>query len=253
MQLFFDDNNKYIGFAGNVQVKDQEVFVDTRTGKGYDKIFELLGGMINYLASKYNVDSSNIEDNKQHVIMRILEGIPSYSPEKNTKLSTFLQMKVNNALINDIRDANRFKRSATTLKPQTFGYTCNCGYKSRSVAIDKETCCPKCGLPIDKSKRLWIKKNVICPDNYEDLHAISTPNKELSRVVNAADLQSVIAGESEQTKKIINCMYLGELSYKNIINKLGISRDDLNHSINRLRKNKELKELMRSNANVSIK
>ena len=47
--------DKVKGFAGNVLVYDEEMFIDTNTGKGYDKVIEGMKEYINWYAGKVHL------------------------------------------------------------------------------------------------------------------------------------------------------------------------------------------------------
>ena len=36
VELFYNDENEYVGFAGLVKMRDKEIFVNSKTGEGFD-------------------------------------------------------------------------------------------------------------------------------------------------------------------------------------------------------------------------
>ena len=109
MEVLIDKDTKVrLGFAGWINIDNESVYVDTRNGTGYDIVIKKLDRMIKFLASKYKFSGFTFEDAKQHVCMHVLEGIPKFDPTReNVKLSTFLQMRIQRRLINEIRDNSR--------------------------------------------------------------------------------------------------------------------------------------------------
>ena len=163
-KIFTDpETGKYAGFAGTVELYSSSVYVDTRTGKGYDAVMKGLDRLISYLASKYRFDGFTFEDNRQHIAVHILECLPKYDPRHNVKLSSFVQTCVNNRLINEIRKQGRLTRNSTTLRICSYSVECaEC--KSNfdiTVSFDddiKNHTCNVCGYTIDETNIVRINK-----------------------------------------------------------------------------------------------
>jgi RNA polymerase sigma factor (sigma-70 family) len=247
IELFYNDKQEYVGFAGPVKVRNQEVLIDTRTGLGYDKVISILGDMITFLAGKFDFESFTREDSKQHVVLRILEGISKFNPNKGTKLSTFLQMRISRLLINEMRDANRFCRNATSLNIKTYSYHCACGHITYANKSDKVDFCDSCQLPIDKSKRHWIRKSTVSLDELSDgyigQHSRGT---DTSKKVAELDLMSCLEDESSETKEIVCLLYFEGQTVKAISEKLGLSLSSVYNKLKSLQRSHKLNELMRS-------
>ena len=250
VELLYNEQQEYIGFAGPVKVRNQDVLIDTRTGLGYDKVIDILGDMIGFLACKFDFDGFTSEDNKQHVVLRILEGIPKFNPNKDTQLSTFLQMRISRLLINEIRNANRFCRNATSLNVKAYSYRCACGHTFYANKSDKIDCCDSCQLPIDKSKRHWIHKSTVSLDELSDGY-IGQHSRALdtNKKVEELDLLSCIKDESDEIKEIVCLLYFEGQTIKDISEKLGLSATSIYNKIKSLKYSHKLNELMRS-ANV---
>ena len=246
-ELLYNEENEYVGFVGLVKVRNSDVYIDTRTGKGYDKVISMLTDMVGFLASRFNLEGFTIEDNKQHIVLRILEGIPKFNPNKDVKLSTFLQIRISRLLINEIRDANRFCRNATSLNIKTYNYRCSCGNTITANKNDKIEFCNSCGLPIEKSKRYWIRKNTVSLDSLSDgyLGASIQSSTETSKKINEIDFLSCIKNESSLVQKIVCLLYFDGESIKSIAEKLSMTPTTVYNKLKKLRENKRLKELMR--------
>lgn len=87
-------NSKCSGFAGNVIVCGQEVYINTVTGMGFPRVFELMKGYILKIANlhKFMCKYETFDDLKQEICLYILEGILKYDVSQNASLSTFLYM-----------------------------------------------------------------------------------------------------------------------------------------------------------------
>jgi len=98
-------NSKDSHFSGHVVVYGEEVYVNTSTGSGFTKIFELMKCFINKLAFKYSNILGGIDDAKQEVCLSIFEGILKYDPDREASLSTFLNTFVPNRMVDKVRKA----------------------------------------------------------------------------------------------------------------------------------------------------
>jgi RNA polymerase sigma factor (sigma-70 family) len=244
-ELFYEDG-VYTGFAGTIKVKNAEVYVNTKTGEGYNEVLAQLSDMISYLASKFDLDGFNLDDNKQHVIIMVLEGIPKFNPNKDTKLSTFLQMRISRRIINEIRDSNRFKNNATFLNIKTYSYRCDCGNVVSATHEDRIETCSICGEAIKKAKKLWIKNTAVSYDSICDGY-VGTYSKgfETDRRMDAMDIMDCLENEDEQTRSIVSLMYYQGFSAKDVAEKLGTSQSNVYVKIKNLKHNKRLKEFIR--------
>lgn len=100
------------GFRAYVQVYDEVYYVNTFTGEGYDLVIKKLDPLLRKLASKIYIPGYNHEDLKNELVVMALEGIQVFEPERNVKLSTFLQTHLHNKIISWIRGENRLSNDA---------------------------------------------------------------------------------------------------------------------------------------------
>ncbi len=133
-------------FKGVVRMYDESVYIDTSTCEGYGRILERIDPLLCKMASKTYISGSNFEDIKQDLSVIAIEGINSYDPKKNVKLSTFLHIHLRNKLISKIKSANKLSNDASFFKTNKDGmFVCHCG-NSMTPPTDKESItCDECG------------------------------------------------------------------------------------------------------------
>jgi RNA polymerase sigma factor (sigma-70 family) len=239
MELLYNEKNEYIGFTGEVEIKGKQVFLDTRTGQGYDTVVTLLKDLPSYLASKFNLDGFQLEDKKQHVLLHLIESIPKYNPTKDAKLATFLQMRISRLLLNDVRDANRFKNNATTLNSMMFSYRCECGNLT-TAENNQITECPSCKKPFVAARKRWVKQKET--GIVEETLLASTD--ELSGAIKDLDLKTCLAKIDYQTRFMVNLMYYQHQDVNEIAELLGITPQSVYNNMRKLKHLKELYELI---------
>lgn len=245
VQLFYNDNKEYIGFAANVKMKNKEIYIDTRTGTGFKEVIESFQDFIAYYASKYNFDGFDTQDNKQHITMRVLESIFRFNPTKNVKLSTFLQMSVSRRLINEIRDNNRFMKNATNLNIQLFSYKCDCGHSITGDNTVKECVC---GKLIDAKKKHWIRQTTVSYDSNCDGYCSPFEESEAYSKLNTSDLENYLLELDNSTRDIIHLIYYEDCPIKMIAEKLNMSQANIYAKLKSLKKNQKLYNIIRGPA-----
>ena len=267
LEIFTDPNtNEYLGFAGWIVVDGESIYVDTKDGTGYDRVIVKMSKLIKYLASKYNFSGFTFEDAKQHVSLHIIEGMSKFDPRKEIKLSTFLQMRINRRLINEIRDDSRFYRNATMLNIQSFTVTCSCG-NSFSITLnldedmsDKE--CAECGSSLGTaSKRaisqaeLPMESSLVISD--DDAYPANTDNmikntnifgdpKDVSEdhIISRHDFKEWLKDEDPRMIRVIELICFHDYSIKEAAAEAGISNAGANIKLKKLGKSKEVRELL---------
>jgi RNA polymerase sigma factor (sigma-70 family) len=272
IDIFYDDKSgKIKGFAGKVKLYKEYVYVDTRDGTGYNEVIEKLERYINYLSYKYNLSGLGFtyKDTRQHIIMRILEGIPKYDPTKNMALSTFIYMRVERRIINEIRNSSTDIKNPTILKTSLYSVLCNCGRKFMiSVTGDEKVedkTCYGCENALDGSKIYPINVppdsihnsfNVIDDEeNRMDIHDVISSNsfdipmlfgekagtEELVAI--KSDFEKWIQSEDEKVKKLIELVCFKDYSIKAAAKKVGISHTGANNKLKRLKKKKIVRDM----------
>lgn len=273
VEIFRDPKtNKYIGFAGNIELYNKNIFIDTRDGTGYDNIIKELDKNINYLSYKYNLSNLGytFEDTKQHIIMRILEGIPKYNPENKMSLSTFLFMIVERRIINEIRNSNTDSKNPTVLRTSLYTINCKCGNKFiiSTSGDDKveENICYLCNNTLENAKIFSIS---VPSESIEDVTAFySKLNKEkihLNDVISEndfyiplvfgykpkledqvaikVDMEKFTRSEDPKIKKLINLVCFNDYSIKAAAKVVGMSHTGATNKLAQLKRKKIIRDL----------
>ena len=235
--LYFD-GEQYVGFCGVVSVRTKSVFIDTRTGQGYDEAIKDLRPMITFLAGRFNFDGFTLDDRLQHVTMMVLEGIPKYDPTQTTKLATFLQMRVGRRLVNEIRDRNKPRKNASSLNNQAFTYRCVCG--NEDFETTKQPC-SQCGLPVSTYHVHWVKQAALSMDDL-DGYCVAREHTD----ANDLDLRRALDREDPTVQSIVYMIYRDDYTVKDIASKLSMSPANVYLKLNGLRHNHKLHEAIRS-------
>lgn len=265
LEIFTDSKTEeFLGFAGWINIDNEKVYVDTRDGTGYDKIINKMSKLIKYLASKYKFNNFTFEDSKQNIAMHILEGIPKFDPRKNIKLSTFLQMRINRRLINEIRDDSRFYRNATLLNVQNFSVTCACGVSiSLSLHSDEKISdknCLECGASLNGAKKRAISQSEVSLDNtiltdnaapsdsenmVENVNIFGEPKGiDEDTIIAKKDIKEWMKDEDPRIIKLIELICFDDYSIKDAAEIAGISNAGANIKLRNLRKNKKIREIL---------
>lgn len=258
MKLFLD-GDILTGFAGPVKVFKKEIYVNTKTGLGYDKVIKGLDKLINFLANKYHFDGFTIEDTKQHIVVHILEGIPKFDPRKNVKLSTFIQMRVSRRLINEIRNDSKRTKNATTLN--VYSYTFNCVCESSETVIlgaekDLKRKCNNCGKNMVNVKRNAIHPCEIPENNFlyngssniefSDKDRIFGPTNDYlldEAVIYTYDINKWLENEDPVMAKVIELMCEKDYSINEAAKEVGISGAWVNVRLRNLKNKNIIKEI----------
>lgn len=275
-QTFFDpETGKYTGFAGVIKLFKNSVYMDTRTGIGYDKAIKELEPYVNYLANKYNFSGLgySFEDTKQHIIMRILEGIPQYDPTKDTKLSTFLYMRIERRIINEIRNLSTDSKNPTTLKTSLFSVTCECQKKfiisiNSDESIDDKHCY-NCNRTLENAKTYSINKppesldsvialktlkyvddkhrmsidDIISEDSFDIPLVYGEKPKLEDSVISKHDFEKWIGAEDAQIKQLVRLVCFEDYSVKAAAEVVGISHTGASNKLKRLGRKKKIRDM----------
>lgn len=239
IELFYD-NDKYIGFSGVIRIKNKDININTKTGLGYDKVICELKDMINYLSNKFNLESFTKEDNKQNIILKILEGIPKFHPHKEMQLSTFLQMRISRKLINETRDANIYKRNATLLNVHNFSYKCECGNITTGSSGAINIC--SCGARLKKTRKLWSKSNTISLE-FDGYTCFFDKQSDIERKFIQLDLDASLIDEKEEIKNIVKLIYYGGFTIKEVAESLEMNKNSVYLKLKELKNNNKIKDL----------
>jgi len=275
IEKFYDTStNKYIGFAGTVKLYNKKVYVDTRTGIGYDKVIKELEKYVNYLAFKYNLSGLGfaLEDTKQHIIMRILEGIPEYDPSKKTTLSTFLHMRIERRIINEVRNVCIDSKNPTVLKTSLYSVICECGHRFMASVGSrdeiKDIMCYSCnkaiknakifsintppeslytvfigGKKVDEDKNIFIE-DIISDDSFDIPLVFGEKPKLENQAALKHDIEKFMKHESPETKKLVELICFKDYTVKAAAEVVGISNTGACNKLRKLKKNKIIRDIL---------
>jgi RNA polymerase sigma factor (sigma-70 family) len=265
--------NEYLGFAGTVKLYNKEMYVDTRNGVGYDKVIKTLDRYITHLAYKYNLSNLGFvfEDTKQHIIMRILEGIPKYDPNRKTTLSTFLHMRIERRIINEIRNASIDSKNPTVLKTSLYSVMCECGCKFMiSTSGDEkveDTECYWCNKTIENAKIFSINappesintvfkiqsltdednritiEDVISDDSFDIPMVFGEKPKLENRTALKYDIEKWMKSEDPKVKKLVELVCFKDYSIKAAAEVVGISHTGATNKLKRLKRKKIIRDI----------
>lgn len=274
IQTFYNSDGKYEGFAGVIKLFKNSVYIDTRNGIGYDKAMKELEPYVNYLANKYNFSGLGFsyEDTKQHIIMRILEGIPQYNPTRETKLSTFLYMRIERRLINEIRNLSTDSKNPTTLKTSLYSVSCECGKKFViSVSSDEpveEKQCHSCGNTLEGARVYSINKppesldtviaryikymdeknkmsidDVVSEDSFDIPLVYGEKPKLEDVVISKHDFEKWMESEDPQIRQLVELICFKDYSVKAAAEAVGISHTGASNKLKKLKRKKKIRDM----------
>lgn len=113
-------------FEGTIQMYEEKIYVSTYTKQGYDKILRKIDPLIKSMSSKVYIPGYHFEDIKQELSRIAIEGIDSFDPGKNVRLSTFLHVHLRNKAISLIKHHNKIANDASVSLELDLG-NCDCG------------------------------------------------------------------------------------------------------------------------------
>lgn len=134
-------------YKTNVRMYDEDIFVDTQTKQGYDRIIERINPLLCKWAARTYMPGHSFDDIKQELTILVIEGVNAFDPSKKVKLSTFLHTHLRNKLISKIKSFNKLSSDACSLHDEIAGDICDCGGK-----IEKKSLINNLGFTEDK----WI-------------------------------------------------------------------------------------------------
>ena len=103
-------------FKGYADLYDENMYIDTATGRGLDRALRKIDPLLCKMASKTYMSGYSFDDIKQELVIVAIDGIRAYNPDKKVKLSTFLHVHLRNKLISKIRSKNKISNDASYIK-----------------------------------------------------------------------------------------------------------------------------------------
>lgn len=236
-------------FVGNVKVtKNVEVFVNTKTGEGYDKIIPYLNNLIRVYSKKYTFYDEEQSDMRQSIIEYSLNAIKGYNQKSQGAFLGYIGKCINSKLINKCVDRTRVSKNPTWVRGKYYGVTCDkCGYTCHA-STNAATKCTGCGalvvpndfyesssteelLPAHLSglnKFDWTKKNDKIRGDYSLL---------------LCDIKNVI--KNNEDFEIIKQHFFDQVSIVDVASNLNLSQTYCYAKLKKLKKNKELYSILK--------
>lgn len=236
--------DKIHGFIGKALVYDEEIFINTFTGEGYDVVISKMKNYIDWYSGKIRLAGFDRDDIKQLMAMILLDGIRRYNPQLKIKLSTFLYVHIRNRIISRIKEETRQSLNATYNSPQ-YKFICLCG-ASFSSNKDDATCCKTCKTPVDEN---WTIRAERCePISLDSIMSSMNDDEssdKASRIhyngqqnglidffgkINSTedidrdlDFSNIFGDEDKITRKIAELMYNDDYSITDAANEVGLT------------------------------
>jgi RNA polymerase sigma factor (sigma-70 family) len=133
-------------FSGNIKMFNKAIFINKKTGEGYQEVLESIDPLICGWASRVYMPGYTFEDIKQDLIIIAIEGINSYDHNKGVKLSSFLTTHIRNKLISKLKSVNKLSNDASMLR--STADTCSCEDSDQVGEV-----CNECGLKVGSKYR----------------------------------------------------------------------------------------------------
>lgn len=265
-----DEAMPHSGFAGNVFVYDEEIFINTVTGEGFDPVIRKMKAYIDWYSGKVRLSGFEREDIKQQIVLIMLDGMRRYNPDHKIKLSTFLYIHVKNRMISRIKEDNRQSLNATFYE-SLFKFSCTCGFSVTASKADSESIiCLSCNKKVDETWKIRTER--FEPMSLDSLISTSTdpdsdgPNDSyrgyrvnghgkqnnllaffsqtdtLELVDKKLDFNSVFSSEDPKTIKIAELMYYDDFSITDAAEAVGLTCWAASLRLKKLKDKKHIKE-----------
>lgn len=253
-------------FAGTVDVYNEKIDVDTSTGKGLDRVLKKIEPLLFKMSKSSFMRGYAQEDIRQELAILAIEGVRSYDPSKNVKLSTFLHIHLKNKMISKIKSDNKIGNNANINLDTKLPDVCKCGsttFLSVVKSFSEKRTCTSCGKIYTK-KAFTAKQEIpFCLmdekiDSEEDgamffSDLVSSEDNVIraSRpdIKNIELLKSIETADPSLDEKMIKLLYLisfDDCSIGEAASQVGMSGWEANSKLKKLSKNKNIKSFLKS-------
>jgi RNA polymerase sigma factor (sigma-70 family) len=250
-------------FSGNVKVYNEEIFVDSVTGLGIDRVLKKIDPLLFKMAKSIYIQGYAVEDIKQELAVLAIEGIRSFDASKNVKLSTFLHIHLHNKIISKIRSQNKLSNNASSsIEDSSLPDACDCGSTIFMVETkggeERRECvsCNKLYTKKLKNAKHEIPFSVMDEkvDQNEDgkllfIDSVPRDNSVFGGNQDSEDemeisssIESICQDLDEKTAKIVRLVCLEDYSIKDAADEVGLSSWAANVRLKNLSKNKKIKD-----------
>lgn len=264
--LDIDDSlleNKIHGFIGKAFVYDEEIFVNTYTGEGYNIVVNKMKNYIDWYSGKIRLAGFDRDDIKQLIAMILLDGIRRYNPQLKIKLSTFLYVHIRNRIISRIKEETRQSLNATYNAP-FYKFICPCGIYFSSNK-DEAVQCKVCKTPVNNT---WVVRAEHCEpmsldgimssmnddessDKASRIHYNGRPSSlidffgkinTVEDVDRNLDFSNILSDEDETTRKIAKLIYDKDYSITDAAREVGLTCWAASLRLKKLKSKKHIRE-----------
>lgn len=252
-------------FSGNVKVYNEEIFVDSVTGLGIDRVLKKIDPLLFKMAKSIYIQGYTVEDIKQELAVLAIEGVRSFDASKNVKLSTFLHIHLHNKIISKIRSQNKLSNNASSsIEDSSLPDACDCGSTIFMVETkggeERRECvsCNKLYTKKLKNAKHEIPFSVMDEkvDQNEDgkllfIDSVPRDNSVFGGNQDSEDemeisssIESICQDLDEKTAKIVRLVCLEDYSIKDAADEVGLSSWAANVRLKNLSKNKKIKDML---------
>jgi RNA polymerase sigma factor (sigma-70 family) len=248
------NDNKHF-FIGKAIVFNEEIYINTLTGMGYNKIIDKMKNYIDWYSKKIRLSGFEKDDIKQLICMIILDGVRRYNSDLKVKLSTFLHIHIRNRLFSRIKQEMRQSLNAT-YNETLYKFICSCG--AWFISNKKDAISSKCILCKKIVDETWItyaehyeptsldaindedenrhnKKFRYAYDLFEKNDTIELANKNI-------DIVKLFNNESKTMQKIAELIYYQDYSVSDVAREIGLSHTSVSLRLKRLGKKEHIRE-----------
>jgi len=255
--------DKTPGFVGKAFIYDEEIFINTLTGEGYDIVVGKMKNYIDWYSGKIRLAGFDRDDIKQLIVVILLDGIRRYNPQLKIKLSTFLYVHIRNRIISRIKEETRQSLNATYNAPH-YKFICPCG-ASFSSNKDEATHCNRCKKPVND---LWTIRAEHCePVSLDGIMSSANDDESNDRasrihyngqnnslidffgridttedIDRDLDFSNILSDEDEVTRKIAELMYHEDYSITDAAKEVGLTCWAASLRLKKLKSKKHIRE-----------
>lgn len=250
-------------FIGKALIYEDEVFINTETGQGYDEVVTKMKPYIDWHSGKIRLAGFDRDDIKQLIVVIMLDGIRRYNPTLKIRLSTFLYVHVRNRLISRIKEETRQSLNATYNTPH-YKFICPCG-ASFSSSKDEAKFCKTCQTPVSSSWTIRAEHTepvsldgIMSSANDDDssdkasrIHYNGRHNslidffgkvESTEDIDRDLDFSNILSGEDEVTRKIAELMYNEDYSITDAAKEVGLTCWAASLRLKKLKSKKHIRE-----------
>jgi RNA polymerase sigma factor (sigma-70 family) len=252
-------------FIGKAYIYDEEIFIDTITGEGYNVVLRKMKNYIDWYSGKIRLAGFERDDIKQLIVLILLDGIRRYNPKLKIKLSTFLYVHIKNRIISRIKEETRQSLNATYNEP-AYKFVCPCNVSFVAYKDDvSNVVCKSCASKIDNTWTIRAEHhepisldNLMQSINEDDTDKTSRVyyNGQKNDLIDFfgqidtledfdrdLDVYSVLKEEDEVTRKIAGLMYSQDYSITDAAKEVGLTCWAASLRLKKLSSKRHIKEL----------